>query len=409
MNEIINNLLSIKQKLDEFESERRKTELYNSNRFNPFQFMRTDEIGLSKILAFLLDPKEIHGQGDLFLNSFLKFIGKHNFLAYNSTKVSVEKPTRENRRHDIFIEGFLDNKRRWIVSIENKLRFASDQEEQLKDYRIDIERYKGADYCLIYLPVFKHNPSESSISESEWEELINHQNAILLSAEDLIKWLDNTLIVAPAVRQFCYDFKKFLKEELMGNTERANDLVNYLLEKENNEALYSALNILDSYEQLYENLAGTLVNQLQERFEKNYKALNNYGWKCNFNGYATEKEAGIFLDQENIYWGVGIEFSERNFRNGYYGIYCHKEKYGELHKLLQDIFDEEEIKADFKSSKWWAMWKWLEGNLLNWDAEVLSKIPSGELADQIFELWKPLLDVITENLDKIKELEIKKL
>ena len=41
----------------------------------------------------------------------------------------------------------------------------------------------------------------------------------MLSAKDLIDWLDKTLIIAPAVKQFCQNFKKFLNEELMGNTE----------------------------------------------------------------------------------------------------------------------------------------------------------------------------------------------
>lgn len=49
------------------------------------------------------------------------------------------------------------------------------------------------------------------------------------------------------------------------------------------------------------------------------------------------------------------------------------------------------------------LWKWLEDEYEVWDAAVLSKIPSGELANYIFELWKPLLDIISDNLDKIKE------
>ena len=84
--------------------------------------MRTDEMGLSKILAFLLDPKEAHGQGDLFLNSFLKFINKTPvFRSYEKVNIYLEKPTNRNRRHDIFIEGVLDNKRVWAISIENKI------------------------------------------------------------------------------------------------------------------------------------------------------------------------------------------------------------------------------------------------------------------------------------------------
>ena len=76
INQIVDSLISINQVIENFRLQREKTELYDSNRFNPFQFMRTDEMGLSKILAFLLDPREAHGQGDLFLNSFLKYIGK---------------------------------------------------------------------------------------------------------------------------------------------------------------------------------------------------------------------------------------------------------------------------------------------------------------------------------------------
>ena len=118
INQIVDSLISINQVIENFRLQREKTELYDSNRFNPFRFMYTNEIGLSKILAFLLDPAETHGQGDLFLNSFLKYIGKNNFLAYDSIQVSVEKKTNKNRRHDIFIEGFFNNKPRWIISID---------------------------------------------------------------------------------------------------------------------------------------------------------------------------------------------------------------------------------------------------------------------------------------------------
>ena len=408
INQVVDSLISINQVIENFRLQREKTELYDSNRFNPFQFMRTDEMGLSKILAFLLDPKETHGQGDLFLNSFLKYIGKHNFLAYDKIQVCVEKATSENRRHDIFIEGFLNNKRRWIVSIENKLRFASDQEEQLKDYRDDLEGYREVEYCLIYLPVFKEPPSENSIEKGKWEELIGAKKAILLSAKDLVDWLDNTLIIAPAVKQFSQDLKKFLSEELMGNTETNDDLVKYLMKNENNDALYSALSVIDSKAQLYENLIETLVEQLQERFAHEYKKLKNYGWKCNFYGEVTEKDFCIFFDAEDLYWGVGAKFGYTNLSEGQYGVYCHKDEHPKLYDLLNEIFDNPDIKARFNKNKFWVMRKYFDGNLRSWDAEILRKIPNGELAEQIFDLCKPLLDIITDNIDKIKKLDIKK-
>jgi len=408
INQVVDSLISINQVIENFRLQREKTELYDSNRFNPFQFLRTDEMGLSKILAFLLDPKETHGQGDLFLNSFLKYIGKHNFLAYDKIQVCVEKATSENRRHDIFIEGFLNSKRRWIVSIENKLRFASDQEKQLKDYRDDLEGYREVEYCLIYLPVFKEPPSENSIRKNEWEDLISAKKAILMSAKDLLDWLDNTLIIAPAVKQFSQDLKKFLSEELMGNTETNDDLVKYLMKNENNDALYSALSVIDSKAQLYESLIERLVEQLQERFAHDYKKLKHYGWKCNFYGEVTDKDFAIFFDEEDIYWGVGAKFGCNNLSEGQYGVYCHKDEHPKLYDLLNEIFDNPDIKARFNKNKFWVMRKYFDGNLINWDAEILRKIPNGELAEQIFDLCKPLLDIITDNLDKIKKLDLKK-
>ena len=75
---------------------------------------------------------------------------------------------------------------------------------------------------------------------------------------------------------------------------------------------------------------------------------------------------------------------------------------------MNEIFDNPDIKARFNKNKFWVMWKYFDGNLRNWDAEILRKIPNGELAEQIFDLYKPLLDIITDNLDKIKKLDIKK-
>ena len=420
INQVVDSLISINQVIENFRVQREKNELYDSNRFNPFQFLRTDEMGLSKILAFLLDPTETHGQGDLFLNSFLKFINKHQFLAYQKVNIYLEKITKEendeitnettnkNGRHDIFIEGILDNKRSWVISIENKLQGAIDQPKQMHTYAKDLKNYVSDSYFLIYLPIFSNNPPEKSISEDEWAELMSNKKAMVLSASMLIQWLDNTVIIAPAVKQFCNDFKKFLSEELMGNTETNDDLVKYLMKNENNDALYSALSVIDSKAQLYENLIERLVEQLQERFAHDYKKLKNYGWKCNFYGEVTDKDFGIFFDVEDLYWGVGAKFGYNNLSEGQYGVYCHKDEHPKLYDLLNEIFDNPDIKARFNKNKFWVMWKYFDGNLRNWDAEILRKIPNGELAEQIFDLYKPLLDIITDNLDKIKKLDIKK-
>ncbi|OQS58601.1 hypothetical protein ASU4_08955, partial [Actinobacillus suis] len=65
----LKSLNEIYKLLESHRIESTKTELYDANRFNPFQFITTDENGLSRIMSFFLDPLETHGQQDLFLNS----------------------------------------------------------------------------------------------------------------------------------------------------------------------------------------------------------------------------------------------------------------------------------------------------------------------------------------------------
>lgn len=413
INQVVDSLISINQVIENFRVQREKNELYDSNRFNPFQFLRTDEMGLSKILAFLLDPTETHGQGDLFLNSFLKFINKHQFLAYQKVNIYLEKITKEendeitnettnkNGRHDIFIEGILDNKRSWVISIENKLQGAIDQPKQMHTYAKDLKNYVSDSYFLIYLPIFSNNPPEKSISEDEWAELMSNKKAMVLSASMLIQWLDNTVIIAPAVKQFCNDFKKFLSEDIMGNTQNSNELIECLIN--NDKALFSALTVLETRETLYEKLMAMLVEQLKIRFNQ-YAKLININFECGEDESFNKKGYGLYIGNDDF--GVCIYFNKKGLSDAYYGVYANNDNlFNNMTKIFHDFIIENNFDEPFDV---FPLSKWLEDEYEVWDAKVLSKIPSGELASYIFDLWKPLLDIISDNLEEIKGLDINK-
>ena len=414
INQVVDSLISINQVIENFRLQREKTELYDSNRFNPFQFMRTDEMGLSKILAFLLDPTETHGQGDLFLNSFLKFIGKRQFLAYEKINIYLEKTTKKitkritkkttdvNRRHDIFIEGLLNNKRAWVISIENKLQGAVDQKDQMDDYNEDLKNYTSDSYFLIYLPVFSDNPSKESISEEHWSELITNKKAMILSASMIMKWLDNTIIIAPAVKQFCNDFKKFLSEDVMGNTQDTNDLVTYLLDNES--ALDSALKVIDTTNTLYEKLGDILVEQLSEKFERYYPALKAFKFKCSKINHHSNSLFGIAIKREGVKFGIAIQFEKTWLQGCHYGFYCHKKDHPKLYKYLHDCFVAIRDNTGLKANQWWIGRRNFDKDYRNWDSEVLVKITTGELANYIFEHWKPLLEFFNSHLSEIKRI-----
>ena len=96
--------------------------------FTIFDYLRRDEMGVSRIIADLLDPNASHGQGSTFLKEFAKKIGQGWISLANDWKVSTEKKVNGQRRIDIYLESS-DG----IIGIENK-PWAIDQKDQLIDY-----------------------------------------------------------------------------------------------------------------------------------------------------------------------------------------------------------------------------------------------------------------------------------
>lgn len=71
--------------------------------FNVFNFFDVGENKTSEILAYFLNPKEKHAQGDVFLDSFLKLLPE-NVKTNNelrNAKVKCEYTIDNNRRIDI--------------------------------------------------------------------------------------------------------------------------------------------------------------------------------------------------------------------------------------------------------------------------------------------------------------------
>ncbi|MFC0819801.1 PDDEXK-like family protein [Moraxella marmotae] len=387
-------LKKIAQIIEHYQQQRDKTALYDANRFNPFCFMKTDENGLSAILAFLLDPNQTHGQQDLFLNAFLKYLNLMEFLAYDSVSVFTEKTVLTQRRHDIFIEGYIKQKLAWVISIENKLRDAVDQPKQLTDYLADLKS-KNVPFFLIYLPKLNTAPDKSSISETQWQELIKHNKGKSLSTQHLIEWLDRTPIVAPKIRQFCDDFKAFLKEDIMNIPADSSQLVQEIIK--DNELLYTSLIIAQSTKELYQQLINQLEQDLKAKMETHYSSLTQAGWVLYSNGNLENRYFGFYFDKskQGENWGIGIEFERTWLNQAYYGIWAHKDKISpDEYRKLTDFF--QPITQGFKNSPHWLEWKYFDDKLFSWGPEVLHQIPSRELANKLFELLKPLLDAIIE-------------
>ncbi len=146
-----------------------------AHRFNVLDYLRTDELGLSGIIADLLNPEASHGQGKLFLEIFLKLLSEEKSFGVDfpcfdvkSVKIVREKITDSGRKIDIYatMRSKADN---YCVAIENK-PYAKDQESQITDYLDHLKEENYEYFLLIYLSSRGQRPSESSLPRSEYEK-----------------------------------------------------------------------------------------------------------------------------------------------------------------------------------------------------------------------------------------------
>lgn len=382
------------QQIEAMRLAKAQNELYDANRFNPFQFMQTDENGLSRILAFLLDSNEAHGQRDLFIRSFLQYLRLPKFLAYEKIIVTIEKPIKNStkRRHDIFLEAWIGNELVWVMSIENKLRGASDQANQINDYWEDLGCYPTKNQHIVYLPVQIEQPSRESIKKSNWQNLQSNKQASIFSARDVVKWLEQTPIVAPSVQSFINQFKKFIQEDIMNLPSNSNELVTHIINDQ--DMLAAAITAFDNEWEIYNQLLQKLDMQLQKLWKDNFFSLIQRGWQYKRGENFTNRYLFIGFDApETERYGIGIEFDSSWFQNAYYGVWAHKEhiadnEYQKLHNKFSDFINSN------KQSKHWLGWAWLGSNLCNWNADTWLQVSTGQLANQIFDKLKPLLEIV---------------
>lgn len=145
-----------------------------AHRFNVLDYLRQDELGLSRVIADLLDPEARHGQGALFLETLLELDGVREVVGWpnlDSCRIAVatERKTDAGRSIDISVEIVDAEDTRYCLAIENK-PYAVDQPKQVLDYMEFLEcKYPGR-FLLIYLSPTGEGPSEHSIDMESLRE-----------------------------------------------------------------------------------------------------------------------------------------------------------------------------------------------------------------------------------------------
>ncbi|MDK2846342.1 MAG: hypothetical protein PWR18_944 [Synergistales bacterium] len=189
---------------------KKQTDRLLASDFNVIQFFGVDEIRLSKIIAFLLDPTKEHAQGDIFLKKFMQSpeLGVSDDHDTGGVVVTTEAAVCESRRIDILLE-FKDG---FMLGIENK-PWAEDQEKQLHDYAIDIDSRTKGNYKLLYLSGEDREPSDWSIPRETRKSLQRYGKLVCITyAGFLASWLKECFkeCEAERIRYFIKDFIAYI-------------------------------------------------------------------------------------------------------------------------------------------------------------------------------------------------------
>lgn len=180
--------------------------------FNVFHFIEPDENRLSDVLAFLLNPKATHGQGDLFLRLMFGQLGlladaKRTQHATVRREATTDRILNSRRRMDIVIEAGA------LLAIENKID-SSEQPEQVKDYLDQLDRCSrngSVRTALIYLSPNGRPPE--SVSPSEIDSLTASGKLHCWSYHDQLRqWLIrcNQQCAASKIRAFLSDLMAYI-------------------------------------------------------------------------------------------------------------------------------------------------------------------------------------------------------
>lgn len=298
--------------------ERRKTD----NPQKAFDFIATDlfqpnENTFSRILAFFLDPKGTHGQGDAFLRIFCeRFLDKPKWEDLKSETVTVETEhtTSENGRFDITIEFG----QQFIVGVENKIYTnTNEQPKQAEGYYNEMTESHNGNFLLLYLTPYRKYPSEYSISEKLRKQLKSEGKFKSISyRDDIIKLLElfAKACKAPTVEAFINDFRKYIQYQYTGikDMNMEQSVADYITK--NPRYMEAAIHVSQSIDKIrqsiWTNIEKELINALTEAsgIGENAKIMVSqaYSGKPDEEGYPMLVE--VLHENDVINWNWQLYF-----------------------------------------------------------------------------------------------------
>ena len=352
-------------------------------RFNIFDILHIGHYEVrthSPILAEFLNPQGSHGQGAVFLKSFLKEIldiPDTDFDA-ESARVATEVSIGSLGRMDIEITDYNDRR----IVIENKI-YAGLQEKQL-------ERYHEYDTkaTLLYLTLNRDSPPDGA------ERAVGSNLRLVSYRSDIVRWLEccrkeatNTPCVRETITQYIHLIKNLTQQNT--STRMNQELVEAVLKDKENYMAYASLRNANG------EIRKAIIAKLNTQLEPYIRELGLEVFEIP-SGHGEKEEGYIFTTPElkarNLNFGIVCDSSD--YKNFFFGFkYININLGSALNTEIVRLF-----KAKFpecEPSEWWPAWAWWNQHR-NLDDETMADILSGEFVQDLKTLIGKLAEVAIE-------------
>jgi hypothetical protein len=383
--------------------------------FNYCDFIDFDELKISQLIAWLLNPKASHGQRGLFLHLFARRLRLDwTVKECEEAEVRVEAPAygERKRRIDILIKG-----KGLAIGVENKLMGAGDQKDQVADYLsyLKTASSKEAPPCLIYLTRTGEKPSDYSISADKVDQFLHesqlhlwgfsHRTAVENNGRPTVlnyifDWLADCRNASKAERisVFINELLRALTTHIEGISDMTEH--NQIIEEatKSPETVLAALHIINASS----DIKLTLIAQLRAALEA---SCEKCGWLLTGN-ITKEKWSGFNLDLGKNYPCLfRFAFERPNFNELLYGLIRRNDN-DKGDKSVRERISIHLGAPDGNSDRYFGPWDWYRQTTTNdprlpvttdWSLspEPWVAIANGSLSDKIVEaaqLFKDLLD-----------------
>lgn len=366
--------------------------------FNIFDYLRTDEMGLSICISNLLNPKGKHGQGSVFLDTFLNFIGPTAAWAKSSDScvVSTEKQANGQRRIDIYLTF-----PKGVIGIENK-PWAECQDKQLSDYADYLEKVAGNKKWLL-LFFGNREPSTNSITLDKRQKLSKEGQYIPFNYSEIIEWLEVCVCKSKAliVRIFIEELIKYIRTNINGELDMTEEKEMKSVILKTTANLESAFHIFKAMGEIREELLENFHKDLQEKLES-----QGMGLEWNLKGWRPYIGFNILFNEQLQNLSLRFAFDRSQLGDFIWGIARKNEKFNDadLWVRINQIMSKE-----FGGKKSSSHWPWYSDmpddefdiEMKNWwsSEKPWVLIKEGHLAKNITDLALRTRDAFSENLN----------